>query len=181
MRRRGTLFPFLTLVICAVAAWLYFTPYLALRSVQRAAEAGDAQRLSELVDFPALRTSLKEGVNTSVSRQVGRRAGGLVGALSGFAAGRLANPVVDAAVTPAGIALLMQGAAPSGRRGDRDGAQRELPANLDIDRGYAGPNRFEIRYRDRDSGAERLALVLHRDGLGWKLASVRLPGTGAER
>ncbi|MBB4638834.1 DUF2939 domain-containing protein [Longimicrobium terrae] len=180
MRRRGTLFPFLALVACAVAAWLYCTPYLAIRAVQRAAESGDTQRLSQLVDFPALRTSLKENVRSAVSNQMAGRAGSRIGALTGFAAGALASPVVDAALTPSGIAALTQGTAPGSRR-TRDEDDEPLRANLDIDRGYAGANRFEVRYRDRDSGAERLALILHRDGLGWKLASVRLPGADVEQ
>lgn len=182
MRRRGRLFPFLALVACAVAAWLYFTPYLAIRAVQRAAESGDTQRLNQLVDFPALRTSLKENVRSAVSNQVAGRAGSRIGALTGFAAGALASPVVDAALTPSGIAALTRGTAPGSRhKRDNDEDSKPLRTNLDIDRGYSGANRFEVRYRDRDTGAERLALILHRDGLGWKLASVRLPGADAER
>ncbi|HEX8392184.1 MAG TPA: DUF2939 domain-containing protein [Longimicrobium sp.] len=184
MRRRGTLF--LVLVFCGLASWQYFTPHLALRSVQAAAEAGDAQRLNELVDFPALRLSLKDNVRSAVSHQVAGRAGSRVGALTGFAAGALAGPVVDRALTPSGIAALMQGTAPGGRgkpRGGNKDGEDDKPnrANLTIERGYAGPNRFEVRYVDRNSGAERLALIMHRDGLGWKLASVRLPGTGVEK
>lgn len=176
MRRLGTLF--VGLVLCGLAAWQYFTPHLALRSAQAAAEAGDAQRLNELVDFPALRLSLRENVRSAVSNQVGSRAGFRIGALTGFAAGALTSPVVDRALTPSGIAALMQGSLPA-RRGKDAEEDRPIRTNLKIDRGYAGVNRFEVRYRDRDSGAERLALVMHRDGLGWKLASVRIPGREA--
>lgn len=180
MRRRGTRFPLLVLLVCAVAAYVYFTPYLAIRAVQRAAESGDTRKLDQVVDFPALRTSLKDNVRSAVSHQVAGRAGSRIGALTGFAAGALASPVVDAALTPSGIAALTRGISPGSRRTrDRDEGDEPLRANLDIDRGYAGANRFEVRYRDRDTGAERLVLILHRDGLGWKLASVRLPGADA--
>ena len=41
----------------AGGAWVYASPYLALRSLQTAARAGDAAAFAEYVDFPAVRES----------------------------------------------------------------------------------------------------------------------------
>jgi hypothetical protein len=47
-----------------------------------------------------------------------------------------------------------------------------------MERGYEGMGRFEVRYVDRESGDERIALIMRRDGLDWKLTGVRFVEAG---
>lgn len=173
-RRRSPFLPLFVIALIAGAGWVYAGPHLALRKLQRAADAGDTRALNELVDFPALRGSVKENVSGSVSRELSDRTGlPGVGALGGYLAGRVVNPVVDAAVTPAGVAALASGRLPT-EGGGRDGEDRRtLPEGLKRKFGYEGMGRFEVRYVDRESGAERLALIMSREGLDWKLTGVR--------
>lgn len=167
--RRRSLLPLLSLALCLAAAWLYFAPYLTYRKLQRAAERGDVAALERVVDFPALRTSIKDNVRSSLSRGIPDE-GGLMGALGGALAGALVSPIVDAAVTPAGIAALTEGDDPRGgddqQKGEENDGQR-------VERGYEGLNRWVVSYRDRESGREQVALIMRRDGLAWKLAGVR--------
>lgn len=174
--KRRSLF---ALVLCVFAAYVYFTPYLAYGRITDAADRGDVEALNEVVDFPALRTSFKENVKTAVSREISADAGNPFAAMGGALAGALTGRLVDVAVTPAGIAALTRGDDP--RHGDRDGdgEDKERRADVEQDRRYEGLNRFAVRYLDPETGGEHFALILRRDGLGWKLSGVRF-GRDAE-
>lgn len=178
-RRRSPFVPLFALALCAGVVYAYFTPYLALRKMQAAAESGDTRALAEMVDFDALRGSVRSEVRGAAAREVGgsdpRTLGKVGGAIAGAVAGALADPVVDAVVTPHGVSLLVQGRRPGEKR-KADADARNWREDIRIGRGYEGPGRFLVRYHDRASGDERLALVLEREGLGWRLSGVRLGG-----
>ena len=167
--RRRSLLPLFSLALCLAAAWLFFAPYLTYRKLQRAAERGDVATLERVVDFPALRTSIKDNVRSSIARGIPGD-GGLMGALGGALAGAMVSPIVDAAVTPAGIAALTEGDDP---RDGEDGEKDDSRSNQRVERGYEGLNQWVVSYRDRESGREQVALIMRRDGLGWKLTGVR--------
>lgn len=171
MRRKSPLVPLLSLALCVFAAWLYVSPYLAYRQLTRAADRGDAQALNDVVDFPALRASVKENVKLAVAREISADEGNAFAAVGGVLAGALVGGVVDAAVTPAGIAALTRGNDPTD--GDGRGDPERKNRDLKRDRRYEGVNRFAVRHLDRETGREQFALLLHRDGLGWKLSGVR--------
>jgi hypothetical protein len=181
MRRKSPFTSLLALAICVVVAWMYFSPYMAYRKITRAAERGDVEALNDVVDFPALRTSFKDNVRTAVSREISDDAGNPFAAVGGALAGMLTGPLVDAAVTPAGIAALTRGDDPRDRkrRGDSDEEREERRSRMERDRGYEGLNRFAVRYLDKETGGEQFALILRRDGLQWKLSGVRF-GKDAE-
>lgn len=173
MRRRSPLLPLFSLALCVLVAWMYFAPYLAYRKLTRAADRGDVEALNEVVDFPALRTSFKDNLRTAVAREISADADNPFAAMGGALAGMLTSRVVDAAVTPAGIAALTRGNDPTdgGTRGKDDGEREN--SNVEREKRYEGLNRFAVRYMDRASGGEQFALILRRDGLGWKLTGIR--------
>lgn len=175
MRNRSPFLPLLALSLCAMVVWLYFTPYFTVRKLQAAAESGDQTALAELVDFPALRASLKDEVRTDAARALsGERRGALAqigGLVAGTVAGAVADPLVNTVVTPTGVSLLVQGRRPGEKRREEARSWRE---DVAIERGYEGPNRFVVRYRDRATGEQRMALVLTRQGLDWRLTGARL-------
>lgn len=181
MQKRSIAKPFVVLVVLFAGVWLYFAPYMALHRLQGAAQAGDEQAMRELVDFPSLRESVKQNVTGVVEHGIGSR-GGPLAQLGGMLAGRVASPVVDAFVTPQGVAALTTGQRP-GRHVDRDAgadAKSLRVRGLVAKRRYETLDRFVVHFVDRDSGKERLALVMHREGIaGWKLSGVRIPGSGA--
>jgi hypothetical protein len=182
MRKRSSLAPFMFLALLFAGVWLYFTPYLALRKIQAAAERGDAETLNEMVDFPAFRESVKQGVRTAVSREISHSdegSGNPFAALGGMIAGALVGPMVDTFVTPEGIAALTNGIRPDSdgaRGGNGGGEERTIDPDVEITREYEGVDRFVIHFVDEKSGKERVALVMNREGLAdWKLSGVRFP------
>ena len=168
-RRRSPLVALLALGVCVLAAWIFVAPGLTYRRIQDAAARGDVEALSEMVDFPALRASVKQNVQNTVARGISGDDPGVVAAATGMVVGRLAGPLVDAAVTPAGIAALTRGQRPS-----RDPkAKRKDEPRMDVDRGWESPRRWAARYRDPESGDETIAVILRRDGMRWRLTGVR--------
>jgi hypothetical protein len=167
MARRSRVVPLFALALCVAAAWLYFSPYVAYRKITRAADRGDVEALNDVVDFPALRTSFKDNVKTAVAREISANRDNPLAAMGGTLAGMLTAPLVDAAVSPAGIAALTRGHDP------REDGDEDRGNDLERDRRWEGMNRFAVRYLDPETGGEQIALILRRDGLSWKLAGVR--------
>jgi hypothetical protein len=181
-QKRSSFSTLLVLAALFAGVWLYFTPYLAMNKLQKAARQGDEQAMAELVDFPALRESVKGNVRSAVSNAVGRERNP-IGVLGGILAGAVAGPVVDAVLTPQGIAALTEGERPGRRhRGDGDGDSRLRVKNVKVKRGYEGFDLFVVHFVSKDDGHERMALLLRREGIAhWRLSGVRIPRATADR
>ena len=178
MRKPRFFGPFAFMAMCAAAIWLYFTPHLAAKRLQEAAKAGDHQALAQLVDFPAVRASVKAEVREAVSGELGEERNALA-SLGAALAGMVVEPLVDSFVTPEGIASAVRGERPSLGSGEK--RVKKEARDLVATRGYEGAGTFVIHFRDRDDGRERMALVMRRHGIAdWKLAAIRLPGGAAE-
>lgn len=171
------------IAVAAVAASLalssYASPYWTLHRMKTAIVEKDADRFSSYIDFPALRESVKGQMMVMMNKRLSRPgmadnpfAG--IGQMMGAA---LINPIVDAAVSPAGvIAMFKSGEArplPGG------GGKREAPAAGDeanrapdyaVD--YEGWSRVAIAKPGDDGGR----FILKRTGLwSWQLAALELP------
>jgi hypothetical protein len=181
-QKRSSFSTLLVLAVLFAGVWLYFTPYLALNKLQEAAKQGDEQAMAELVDFPALRESVKGNVRSAVEHSVGRDRNP-IGVLGGILAGAVAGPVVDAVVTPQGIAALTEGERPGQRRADSDvgGDSRVRVKDVKVKRGYESFDLFVVHFVDKENGRERMALLLRREGIAhWRLSGIRLPGGRAD-
>lgn len=182
------------IAVFAVAALAYASPYLVLDRLKRAADARDAETVDHYVDYPALRTSLKQQVTEMLSRRIDAQKRehpfAALGALVGMA---LIGPLVDAYATPDGVAALLNGLPPRGEPGETpppaggqqdrnsDGApsgpETPPPAPTQPPRasaGYNGIDEFAVTYR-RDAQSRPYSVILHRNGwFSWKLAAVNL-------
>jgi hypothetical protein len=120
----------LVIVVVAVLGYGYASPYLALNRLKRAADERDAQTVSEYVDYPALRESLKDQIAGLLTRKIQARANGnplaALGAMIGVA---LIGPLVDAYATPDGVAALLNGMPPRGDPTQRPPVPPDAPAN----------------------------------------------------
>ena len=120
----------LVVVVVAVLGYGYASPYLALDRLKRAADERDAQTVSEYVDYPALRESLKDQIAGLLTRKIQARANGnplaALGAMIGVA---LIGPLVDAYATPDGVAALLNGMPPRGDPTQRPPVPPDAPAN----------------------------------------------------
>lgn len=154
------------LLSLGAATYVYFSPHLALREIEAAAERHDTSALSERVDFPAVRASLKQQIKARID-QGAEQSQSPFAALGSALAGALADPAVDALVTPDNVAAMLRGEA----FGPAQAPRVELDAR-GVEMGYIDAHTFEVT----TAGDAAFRLLLERDGLlGWKLTDVKLP------
>lgn len=165
-------------IVVLVAAWAA-APVLTAQALIRAAKAGDAARLEQLVDFPALRQSLKDELNAELAAQMRRdprMAESGLGGLGLILAPMLLSGAVDAAVTPEVVAQMVTTAEapdPTVRDAPEPGDAADEGKDIHQAWGYRDLNAFAVTLTDRDHRDQRLALILERRGLfSWKLAAV---------
>lgn len=163
---------------------LYATPYLAVHQMREAARERDAQRLASYVDFPALRQSLKLGVQDRLAGRDRNERGDPTpaSAMGAAVAAALLGPMVDVLITPEALGRILQGESPLGLPGRREPAPPavagggEQRPRLHTEMGYESLGRFVFSLRREGDDEEPVDLVLHRQGLlQWKLAELRLP------
>lgn len=154
-------------LIGAGSVYLYFTPHLALKEIERAARSGDTAALAQRVDFPAVRSSVKRQVLARID-QVAAANPNPLAAFGSALAGALSEPAVDALLTPDNVARML--------RGESLGSVQGPTLRLDtssIELKYIGFNRFQAVTAPAPGG---FTLVLAREGwLDWKLVEVILP------
>jgi hypothetical protein len=160
-----------------IAAYWYWSPYLAVRELRKAAMNADAGRFNEHVDFPKVRDSLKAQFSERIDGDAGRAGGGLGGML----ANALVGTMIDAAVRPETIMFAMrEGRFRIERSGHHDGEQQTDPgerrqAVWRTERKGFDTVLFHVQ-QDGSSGKDRMALVMQRHGFAdWKLTDIRLP------
>ncbi|RZJ44381.1 MAG: DUF2939 domain-containing protein [Brevundimonas sp.] len=169
----------LAVVVLVAAAW-GLAPIFAGQALIRAAKAGDAAKLEQLVDFPALRTSLKEELNQELIARMGRDPRVVESGLGGLGlmlAPMILSGAVDTVVTPQVLAQMVTTAeAPDPTRRDTpEPADERSDKDIHQAWGYRDLNHFAVTLTDRDQPDQHLALILERRGLfTWKLAAVDL-------
>lgn len=163
------------LIAAGVAAYWYWSPYLAMRALRDAAVAADAPRFNEHVDFPRVRESLKRQFSARMHRDPAD-AGNNLGSLL---AGVLIDKLIDTAVRPETIMFAM-------REGKFNIERDESPeGRKDTGEGHKTVWRTErqgadtILFHGEREGSDRkdtMALVMQRQGFAdWKLTDIRLP------
>ena len=80
------------------AAWFVLSPYIVIWQLENAVRNGDARALADLVDFPAVRESVKASLGPTPAGT----------ALGAGIAMLLAEPVVDGMLTPEGVAAMLR-------------------------------------------------------------------------
>ena len=166
-----------------LAIGFYALPYVTVAQMQRAASANDGEALSEHIDFPSVRQSLKDQLNAMFADAAADHAEknpfGILGAAVG---GLLVDKMVDVYVTPAGLTRIMRGESPDGAPGDttnttstasgEDSADSE-PFH-DASLAFASLSKFTVTVKDKDSDQE-IRFILRRSGLSWKMTEILLP------
>jgi hypothetical protein len=150
--------------VCVAVGGLFLAgPYVALYQLRSAASQGDAQALSELVDFDQVRTHTKIRLRTNIERRV-------PAGLSGFArvgaavAGAALDPLVDSVITPQTIASWVKESPTGGEtKGPGPGSETETR--------FVSLSQFEASI---NGGEPQVELVFTRNGLRWRLSDVRV-------
>ena len=180
-------------VALAFVAWQAAAPLLTFNALADAARSGQPDRLERLVDFPAVRENLKMQLTDRLAGAIGRDDGlgrSPFGALGALLAPTLVNQIVEAAVTPAGIAAIVRsGRAPMseaqpGKTALPPPPETSPPPPSDANPAPRKPKKTAFAYRDLNTfaatttvgDAAPLTWVLERRNLvGWKLAAIELP------
>jgi len=150
------------LLVAAVAAWEFASPWWTLWSMRQAARNREAERLSSFIDYARVKSSLR-GQLLALAEAKGpapafenfiRRAG----------AGVIIDPVVDAIVSPEALrpAFVV--------RPDRE---RDATTNRKCGVDRETLERFRVRCAQLAKG--KADLIFEREGLGWRLVGIDLP------
>jgi hypothetical protein len=172
------------LAVLGVAVYWYWSPFLALRSMQAAARAHDAQAFNEHVDYAKLRDSLKLQLAAAMDEKLATSldAHHPLATLGKLMGGAMVDKLVDAMVRPETVMRGMQ----SGQFGPREPV---AAAGLGGTPAASGPEEARpqwdwvrtgsdklVAYQTNDSGGKRVEIVFERSGFAnWKLTDVRLP------
>jgi hypothetical protein len=161
-------------VVVLVVGWLYATPYLAVRGMRSAADARDGAALSSYVDFPAVRDSLKTSVNGRVASMAAPLQGNPLAAFGAAMATAMADPMIDALVTPESLELMLKGNVPQQATGMM--AATSSDGQVETTMGYEGFNSFVLTVKGQGLISNPIGFVMSRNGVfSWKLSAVRLP------
>lgn len=161
--------------LVVVAATSFASPWWTLHSLRSAVARHDTDAVSAQVDFPALRDSVKSQLLGSIARDAVSE-GNPFAAIGKAFARAVADPVVDAIVSPAGVAAMVE----HGKVSIAGPAHEPAPADA---AGARDKPRYALHYRGWDSFAVTAenggSFVFRRAGLWrWKLAGIELAPRG---
>jgi len=171
-------------IIVALVGYAAVGPLITIYQIKSAVEQQNSEKLSEYVDFPTLRTNLKEQLNSELMKKAATdskdkpfRALGL--ALSP----KLVEIIVDSFVTPSGISNLMAGKKPQQpvkeQQAQESGGRKRWEPFKNSRYTYDSSSKFSVWVKD-DKG-EEIRFVLTRDVLSWKLSNIIITGFVSRR
>ncbi|MGM8938501.1 DUF2939 domain-containing protein [Psychrobacter glaciei] len=167
--------PWLVGLLVIFTIYLYASPYIALYNIKNAAEQKDADKLSGYIDFPSVKQSIKDQVKAAMVEELAAsdKQDGFE-ALGTMLAAAMIDPIIDGLVTPDGVALMLQG-----QKLDFDlnndtpeGVPEAKNDDIDYKAGYLSFNRFKVEIIDANDPDESLDVIMHRDGLSWKVTRI---------
>jgi hypothetical protein len=159
-------------------------PFYAIHQIRQALEQRDPAKLAEVVDFPALKANVRmqlEGFLAGQSPTDIKQTPFAAFAMS--LASRVVDGMVDAVVTPQGLAALLHGISPGRYWQSRNENLSEAAADAGVDGmfnnavyHYDNPSRFSVWIQGEGEG--RFQFIFTRTGLSWKLSNVIFPMGG---
>lgn len=166
--------PWLAGLVVIFVIYLYASPYIVLNNIKKAAEQGDADKLSGYIDFPSVKQSMKDQVKAFMIEEIAssEQEDGFE-ALGTMLATAMVDPIIDGVVTPDGVALMLQGKELDIGLNKKSESKPELK-NRDIDykTSYLSFNRFKVQINDEDDAEKSIDVIMHRDWFSWKVTSI---------
>lgn len=170
------------LIVAALllGAAVWSTPYIAAYQIRQAAAAGDVGRISEKVNFPILKENLKMKFMASVNERMDELKDNPFAGMAQMMMMSLVNSMVDLYVSPAGLALMLDGRKPQADKNSKemDGqASNKTYDDSEISYSYMSLNKFKISVANKKSPSDTFSFILNRDGIiSWQLVDIDVPG-----
>lgn len=152
--------------------WGFASPYVALASMRSALDANDAAAVSERVDFPELRDSIRTQLTAygnAMTGGTGRTQDLGVAMVVGMGLSAL-----DQYVSPQGVEMLMQARTQQSNRAaatNRPAPSEGMPEEWSMER--TGLTSFALRAKD--GKAAGVAGIFTLDGTTWTLSGLDIP------
>jgi len=167
----------ISLIVAAAALIGYAAagPFIVVHRLGTAIQNHDSEGLSDNIDFPSLRSNLKEQfsalmMKTLVTEPAKQNA---FAALGTMLASKMVDTMVDSMITPSGLANLMAGKQTSGGS-DQVNAPTSHADPFEGSRySFDSFSKFSIRKASNDGGEVRF--VFTRAELTWRLSNIVLP------
>jgi Protein of unknown function (DUF2939) len=157
-------------------AGVYYSPYLTVNSLQNATENRNSGALSQVINFPELRSNFKASIKAQAIEHITAAKTSQISKPNTDRVEQTVNSLVDKLVTPEGIEQLLLDKFP-GTKIDMSNLDRDL-AKSQITMGYESFDRFVVHITDKVDRTKDVSLVLTRDGIGWKLSQIDISKLG---
>ena len=173
-----------------IGGYAFVSPWLALRDFTQAFEDQDTRKIEKLIDFPKLREDIKVTAKAAIMKSaVFELEGDPFSAMGIMMANAIVDPIIDQAVSPAGLKLFFSAGEMSG---GADGVLENIDAlardlipssdggeasrGIEVKTEYVGINEFEVQVSNPDMFNESVSFYMRREGLGgWKVDGIRIP------
>jgi hypothetical protein len=157
-------------ILASSGLGLYYAPYLTVNSIKNAAENRNPDALSQSINFPELRTNIKEIIKAQALKKIAEDSNGQISKTTSELVEKTVSPVVDKLVTPEGIEQIMFDKIP-GAKIDLTQLDKDLEKTK-IAMGYESFDRFVVHITDKVNRSKNVSLILKRDGISWKLSAI---------
>lgn len=153
---------------------LYGTPYLVVYNMQNATNDKDYSRLESYINFPVLKSNLKQSFTKRMTGEANKdNKDNPLAIFGSVVAGAVINPMVDNLVTPKSLAMLMNG-------------RNSIKDNMNIEHHETVENKkieTKLSYRDFShfvmtisNNKNNISFILSRENLFfWKLTDIKMP------
>lgn len=167
------------LPLALIIAGIYVgSPYYAAYSLKNAALEADTDKLDASVDFPAVRESLKSQLSAKMMTQMQNDPTMKANPFAGLGAlmlPALVDRMVDAFITPDGIAALVRGQKPADAKDKITPAPQPNP-DIESHTDYVSLDRFRVRLHNKKLNEDGPSFLFERRGFAsWKMIKLEIP------
>ncbi|PTQ88484.1 DUF2939 domain-containing protein [Agitococcus lubricus] len=159
-------------------AVLYASPYYAVYQFQEAIRSKNTAKLNSLIDYPAVKESLKKSLSQTMSAALlTEKTDNGMNAFATMFANAFVNPLVDTLITPDNLALMLSAKQPDGLdKETTDIAPSKTTQDLEFKQSYQGINTFVVDVYDSQQPTLVFNFEFSRTGiLSWQLTALKIP------
>lgn len=170
--RKSWIFAALALLFAACVGWYLESPNWTLKQMADAAQARDADKLSEYIDYPKLRETTKSQLKAAVTTKLASGTSNGFEALGMMLGMSMIDNMIDGILTPEGMEAMFANA----KAQDDRSPPAKKPFGLDAsNREIVRDGLDRFRLHDKSKPGQNGDLIFERHGLSWKLAEIKVP------